>query len=107
MYKKSLSSLFNKFVTATAILAMVMAALPVMPVAAASISVNITSDEYLNNTDCSLREAIIAANSDSSFFGCTYVGTGPDDIITLASGATYTLSRIGTTTTTGDLRSEE
>ena len=103
MHKIAFSSLFNKFVTATAILAMVLAAVPALPVAAASITVNITSDEYVDNTNCSLREAIIAANTNASFFGCTYTGGGPDDIITLASGSTYTLSRVGTTTTNGDL----
>src|SRR5215216_4101366 len=103
MHKIAFSSLFNKFVTATAILAMLLAAVPVLPVAAASITVNITSDEYVDNTDCSLREAIIAANTNASFFGCTYTGGGPDDIITLASGSTYTLSRVGTTSTNGDL----
>ena len=103
MNKIAFSSFFNKFATATAILALMLAALPVMPVSAASITVNITSDEYLDNTDCSLREAIIAADLNTSFFGCTYTGTGPNDIITLASGSTYILTRTGTSSTQGDL----
>ncbi len=103
MYKISFSSLFNKFVTATAILAMVLAAMPVTSAYAASITVNITTDEHVDNTDCSLREAIIAANNNASYFGCIYSGAGVNDIITLQSGLTYTLSRIGTTSTQGDL----
>jgi CSLREA domain-containing protein len=103
MHKTAFSSQFSKFVSATAILALVLAGLPVMSASAASITVNITTDEYLDNTNCSLREAIIAANTNGPFFGCTNTGTGTDDIITLASGSTYTLTRIGTSSTQGDL----
>ena len=100
---RPLTLLLNKFVTATAILAMLLAAVPVLPVHAASITVNVTTDDYLNDGTCSLREAIISANTNAPFFGCVYTGSGPDDIITLQSGSTYTLTRVGTTTTQGDL----
>ena len=97
------SSLFNKFLTAIAILALMLAALPVTPASAATITVNVTNDENVNNGSCSLREAIIAANNNAAYNGCNYSGTGPDDVITLTSGATYTLSLVGASATTGDL----
>src|SRR5687767_9255175 len=94
---------FNKFLTAIVIIALMLVALPVMPVSAGTITVNTVTDEIVDDAACSLREAIMAANMDTSVNGCSYVGTGPDDIITLASGQTYTLSRVGATATTGDL----
>jgi len=98
------SSLFNKFLTAMAIIAMLLVVLPVAPASAAgSITVNVTNDENINNASCSLREAIIAANNNASYNGCIYTGTGPDDIITLTSGLTYTLSIIGSDQFSGDL----
>src|SRR5215211_1665618 len=103
MHKITFSSLFNKFVTATAILAMVLAALPVTSAHAASITVNTTTDTVANDAFCSLREAIIAANTNTTFNGCVYSGAGPDDTITLIGGLTYTLSRVGSSDTTGDL----
>ena len=54
----------------------------------AIITVNTTVDEYGTGTDCSLREAIQAANTDTAFGGCT-AGSGAD-IISLPVG-TYTL----------------
>ena len=86
-----------------AILALVLVALPAMPAAAASITVNTTLDDNANNALCSLREAIIAANNNATYNGCAYVGTGPDDIITLTSGTTYTLSIVGSGQDEGDL----
>jgi CSLREA domain-containing protein len=93
------SSILSQFLNALAILALGMVALPVMPVSAATITVN----DNANNAFCSLREAIIAANNNASYNGCTYVGTGPDDIITLTSGSTYTLSILGSGEDEGDL----
>ena len=54
----------------------------------AGISVNTTADEYGTGADCSLREAIQAANTDTAFGGCK-AGSG-DDVISLPAG-TYTL----------------
>jgi CSLREA domain-containing protein len=54
----------------------------------ATITVNTTADEYDTGSDCSLREAIQAANTDTAFGGCA-AGSGAD-IIRLPAG-TYTL----------------
>ena len=94
---------FNKFLTAMVIIAMMLAGLPVQGVSAATITVNTVNDEIIDDSNCSLREAIMAANMDASVNGCVYSGAGPDDIITLVSGQTYTLTRVGATDTTGDL----
>jgi CSLREA domain-containing protein len=59
------------------------------PVLAAAIGVNTAADENGTGTDCSLREAIQSANTDSPFGGCT-AGSGPD-VIDLPAG-TYGLS---------------
>src|SRR5215207_264668 len=96
-------SLFNKFWAAIAIIAMLLVVLPVAPAFAASITVNVTNDENVNNASCSLREAIIAANNNASYNGCVYSGPGPDDVITLTSGLTYTLSIVGSNEFQGDL----
>jgi CSLREA domain-containing protein len=61
-------------------------------VRAASITVDTTADELNGNGDCSLREAIQAANTDSAVSGCT-AGSGADSI-TLPAG-TYLLTRTG------------
>ncbi|MCP4538196.1 MAG: CSLREA domain-containing protein [Chloroflexi bacterium] len=60
--------------------------------ALASIIVTTTDDEYNTDGDCSLREAIIAANSDAPVDACL-AGHG-DDTITLPSG-TYALGLMG------------
>ena len=96
-------SLLTRLLTTIVIMALMLVALPVTPVSAGTITVNTAADEVADNAACSLREAIIAADIDAPFNGCAYVGTGPDDIITLQSGQTYTLSRVGSTGTTGDL----
>ncbi|MCA9945306.1 MAG: tandem-95 repeat protein, partial [Anaerolineales bacterium] len=41
------------------------------PVYAATITVNTTADEYNNDGDCSLREAVAAANLDTAVDACT------------------------------------
>jgi CSLREA domain-containing protein len=99
----SLSSLPNKFFTAILIMALMVVALPATPAFAASITVNTTVDENANNASCSLREAIIAANNNATYNGCTYTGSGQDDVITLTSGLTYTLSIVGNGAAEGDL----
>ncbi len=70
---------------------------------AANITVNTTDDELNSDGDCSLREAIQSANTDTAVDGCTS-GSGTDTI-TLPAG-TYTLSIAGTgenANATGDL----
>jgi len=69
-----------------------LAAGPVPTVRAAGIIVNTTDDELNDDGDCSLREAIRAANSDSAVDACT-AGRGADTI-TLSAGV-YRLSITG------------
>src|SRR5438034_814815 len=59
-----------------------------------AIVVTVTNDELNNDSDCSLREAIQAANTDQTVSGCS-AGVGVDVInlaSTLTGGTTYTLS---------------
>ena len=55
----------------------------------ATITVNTTDDELNADSDCSLREAVQAANTDAAVDGCT-AGTGADTIV--LSAGTYVLS---------------
>jgi len=76
---------------------------PVPIAGAAAISVTTTADENNNDGDCSLREAIIAANEDRTVDACP-LGNGADTI-DLPAGD-YALSIVGineTTARTGDL----
>jgi len=76
---------------------------PTQPALAAAIIVTTTTDELNADGDCSLREAIRAANLDSAVDACP-AGSGAD-IINLAAG-TYTLSLAGMSenaAATGDL----
>jgi len=57
-----------------------------------AITVNTTDDEVNSDGDCSLREAVLAANGDTAVDACT-AGSG-DDVITLPPG-TYTLTLAG------------
>lgn len=62
---------------------------------AATIAVDTTSDQFENGSDCSIREAIQAANQDADFDACA--GTGAvygDDAVSVPAG-TYTLALIG------------
>src|SRR5689334_20044091 len=61
-------------------------------VQAATIAVNVTNDELNGDADCSLREAIQAANTDTAVSGCA-AGSG-GDTIALPIG-TYRLRRVG------------
>ena len=61
-------------------------------VQAANIAVDVTNDELNGDADCSLREAIQAANTDSAVSGCA-AGSGADTI-TVPAG-TYRLRRVG------------
>ncbi len=64
----------------------------VQTVKAATITVSTTEDELNVDGDCSLREAIVAANTDTAVDACP-AGSGAD-IINLPAG-TYTLSLVG------------
>ncbi|MBK8902909.1 MAG: CSLREA domain-containing protein [Anaerolineaceae bacterium] len=68
-----------------------------------TITVTTTDDEVNNDGDCSLREAVLAANGDTAVDNCS-AGSGAD-VITLPPG-TYTLSLAGAgenAAQTGDL----
>jgi len=88
-----------------ALLAMLALAAPAPQVAhAADIDVTTTDDELNSDGDCSLREAIEAANTDAAVDACTAGSTGMDTIY-LPAG-TYTLSLTGSgenANQTGDL----
>jgi len=65
--------------------------------ALASLTVTTTSDTIADDGHCSLREAIIAANTDSAFHGCP-AGNGADTInfsTSLSLPATFTLTLSG------------
>ena len=55
--------------------------------------VDTTDDEYGDGTDCSLREAVRAANTNADYDGCSASGYG-SDTIALGDG-TYTLTLAG------------
>jgi CSLREA domain-containing protein len=59
---------------------------------AATIEPNILTDEDTNNSSCSLREAITAAQTDGDYNGCLASVNEDADTIVLQSGQTYTLS---------------
>jgi len=63
---------------------------PTTPALAAGITVNTYTDENNTGANCSLREAITAANTNGTYGGCP-AGSGAEDIITLPAG-TYTLT---------------
>ena len=62
------------------------------PVYAASITVTTIDDELNSDGDCSLREAITAANTNAAVDNCPAGDDGATDTITLANGATYSLT---------------
>lgn len=90
---------------AAAVAALALAVLAIGPgvAQAAMITVSTTTDEVNTDGDCSLREAVVAANTDAARDACT-AGTGAD-VINVPAG-TYTLSLAGggeNAAATGDL----
>ena len=81
------------------------AALALLPGAAgaATINVDTTADEFGDGGDCSLREAIQAANANANFDGCTATGYGADTVA--VPDGIFNLTRIGEddTNSAGDL----
>ncbi|MFV8819789.1 IPTL-CTERM sorting domain-containing protein [Haliea sp. E17] len=55
-----------------------------LPAYAATITVNVGSDEDAANGSCSLREAIIAANTDADYNGCVGAAAYGTDVIVFA-----------------------
>ncbi len=80
------------------------------PAYAANIVVNTTADVISADAACSLREAIVAANTDAAFGGCQ-AGAGADTItlgsgtflITLSPGPDENASATGDFDVTGSL----
>lgn len=67
-------------------------AIPLGPASAATIDVNTTDDELNADGDCSLREAVYAANTDTAIDACT-AGSG-QDTVNIPSGS-YSLALTG------------
>lgn len=87
----------------TSLLLLMILPLKTQPVYALNITVNTADDELNSDGDCSLREAIQAANTDTVIDACT-AGSG-NDTITIPAGI-YTLSILGANenfNATGDL----
>jgi hypothetical protein len=94
MYQKLFSTSFKKSILIVAALLLVFSIVLISPsqvVKAATITVSSTSGGT-GGPDCTLRDAITAANTDTATGGCP-AGSGADTIV-LASGATYTLTEI-------------
>ena len=74
--------------------ALVISALALVPAVAGAVEIKVgtTADEYGSGTDCSLREAITAAQTNTSFGGCP-AGFAADTI-SLPDG-TYRITRAG------------
>lgn len=70
--------------------------------AATVITVTTTDDEFNQDGDCSLREALDAANINQSKDACPAGSSAAQDVIVLVSGATYSLTRPFTTPTAND-----
>ncbi|MEN9564194.1 MAG: hypothetical protein RIR73_2438, partial [Chloroflexota bacterium] len=90
---------FNIFTLFALLLSLAGSVTSVTPAYAAGIVVNTAVDENNTGSDCSLREAITAANTDSAYGGCP-AGSG-SDAITFAGNYTITLagSQLPTVTT--------
>jgi len=66
------------------------------PAPAATITVTTTTDESNNDGDCSLREAIRAANQNAARDACAAGESAATDTVVLDGGATYVLTLAGT-----------
>jgi CSLREA domain-containing protein len=84
--------IFHSFTLFVLLASLIGSAALVTPVYAAGITVSTTNDELNNDGDCSLREAIQAANTLAAVDACT-AGSGADTI-TVPAG-TYTLTIAG------------
>jgi len=87
--------MFSVLFAVISLLALTFGAVGVTPAYAttgASLIVNIATDEDASNSNCSLREAIIAANNNADYNGCTGTGTYGADTITFVANYTITLA---------------
>ncbi|MFN8603362.1 MAG: CSLREA domain-containing protein [Candidatus Binatia bacterium] len=85
---------FRSRATAGALVALALL-IAASPVGAATITVDSTADELDSSGDCSLREAIRAANTNTAQDGCAAGSSGSLDTIVLANGAVYGLTKAG------------
>ncbi|MBK8620071.1 MAG: CSLREA domain-containing protein [Anaerolineales bacterium] len=83
-------SIFNLFTLSALMLSLLGSALTFTPAYAANITVDTSADENNTGASCSLREAIIAANTNAAYGGCL-AGSGTDTIA-FADNYTITLS---------------
>ena len=81
---------WTRLATAAAVAAALLATASVEPAQAQTITVTTTAEAPGGAGDCTLGEAIEAANTGNAVDGCP-AGSG-DDIIVLSAGATYTLT---------------
>jgi CSLREA domain-containing protein len=73
-------------------LSLVLLLAPAVAALAATITVDTTADADVADADCSLREAIVAANTDAAYNGCA-AGSGLDTVqFDLTTPATITLT---------------
>jgi CSLREA domain-containing protein len=87
--KKSISRIFSVWFVVVFMLALWLA--PAHKVhAAAALTVNTLADNETNDGLCTLREAIIAANTNADYRGCAATGYG-DDTITFSVSGTIVL----------------
>src|SRR5262245_52589773 len=70
---------------------------PHRTLAAVIIGVNTAVDEDVDDGSCSLREAIIAANTNANYHGCLAPNAGPGDTIAFALGSGTPTINLGTT----------
>lgn len=108
MYKRSARGLFRvRYAPAIALALLALAALVAggsRTAVGAAITVNTTADELNSDGDCSLREAVRAANTNAAVDACTAGGAG-SDTINIPAG-TYTVTIAGqneNAALTGDL----
>src|SRR5881227_1886912 len=64
------------------------------PALAATITVNTTADELLGDGNCSLREALEAANTDTAIDGCVK-GSGADIVVVPAGSYDFSAALAG------------
>lgn len=93
------TALMSAMLVALAVAALLLVAIARPALAVGSlITVNTPDDEITSDGDCSLREAVLAANIDVELDACP-TGSGNDTIIVPASATPYTLTKVGKTRT--------
>ena len=91
-YRRYAFAILMGVVLTATLLAILLGSAAARPAAGTTISPNIFTDELNTDGDCSLREAIQSANTDTAVSGCA-AGSGADTIL-LAAG-TYVLGLTG------------